>query len=309
MDGRRCDDLVRLLGGASTRRGLLAALGGLGLIADIAPDARAGKRRRCRTSSPPGQCCKKNGGVVRCECGNGGEACGRSCCLPGQFCRDGQCVDAPPCTPTFPVTADPVENGAALKAAIAAAEDGATIVLEGGRYELGFEEHLDEYRTGLLIENRRLTITRCRPTDTVTLACPQLIGAPLEWVIACVWVDATERDTSLALDGIDIDDAATDLTVVRVECTSDAESKPASSFLVENATIVTEALWGVAVVRATASARIRRNVSITRPDQSRWAGLYAYETAMTCDEPPAISGWAQRCLGQEGGAFSGCGCD
>lgn len=82
------------------------------------------------------------------------------------------------------MTADPVETGIALKAAIAAAEDGATIVLDAGRYELGLETHLDDFRTGLLIENRRIAITRCRPTGTVTLACPQLIGDPLQWVLS-----------------------------------------------------------------------------------------------------------------------------
>lgn len=307
MDGTRFDAIARLLGRAASRRAALAALVGLAAAGGGLPAADA--KRKCRRSSPPGQCCRKRQGVVACTCRNGGEVCGRACCLPGQFCEDGQCRDAPPCTPTFPVTADPVANGVALKAAIAAAADGATIVLDGGRYELDFERHLGEYRAGLLIENRRLTLARCRPTDTVTLACPQLIGAPIEWVIACLWVDATERDTSLALDGIDIDDASTDLSVIRVESTSDAESPPAASFLIENSTVVTEALWGVALVRATASARIGRNVSLTRPDPSRWAGLYAYETTMTCDEPPAISGWSQRCVGQEGGAFVGCGCE
>jgi len=315
MDDARFDAVARLLGGASSRRGALAALAGvgvgvgLGLEAGPAAAVASGRKRRCRASSPPGQCCRKRRHAVECRCRNGGLACGQACCLPGQFCEAGQCVDAPPCTPTFPATNDPVENGKALKAAIAAAKDGATIVLESGRYELDPETHLEEFRTGLLIENRQLAITRCRPTDTVTLACPQLIGAPLHWVLACIWVDATERDTSLTLDGIDIDDASTDLTVIRVECTSEAERKPSSAFQIENSAIVTDALWGVAVVRATASARIGRNVSLARRDPSRWAGLYAYETTMTCDQPPAISGWAQRCLGQQGGAFAGCGCD
>jgi len=92
MEGTRFDSVVRALGAGGTRRGfvgLLAALAAGGAAAD------AGAKRKCRSDSPAGQCCRKKGGVVSCTCTNGGTVCGANCCRMGQECENGQCVAMP----------------------------------------------------------------------------------------------------------------------------------------------------------------------------------------------------------------------
>ena len=70
MDDRRFDALARSLGATSSRRGTLAALAAIGLAAGGPPPiVEAGKKRRCKKDSPPGQCCKHG----TCTCKNGGK--------------------------------------------------------------------------------------------------------------------------------------------------------------------------------------------------------------------------------------------
>jgi len=92
MDDRSFDRMTRALGGASTRRGALAALLGLGAAAGAARGA--GARKKCRPKCPAGQRCEQG----TCVCTNGGAVCGASCCPLGQRCENGQCVAEPaPC--------------------------------------------------------------------------------------------------------------------------------------------------------------------------------------------------------------------
>jgi len=117
MDQDRFDRIVRALGAGSTRRaGLRAALGGLlgmGLGAGIgataaldadakrsgagmrkgrdADAARKRRRRKCSPACASSQTCVKG----TCVCDDGGTACGAACCLIGQRCEGGACVDLP----------------------------------------------------------------------------------------------------------------------------------------------------------------------------------------------------------------------
>ena len=112
MDGRRFDALAGILGTRGlSRRSLAAALAALATAA--AEPAAARRRRRCQRTSPPGQCCRRNG---TCTCRNGGTACGASCCVGGETCAGGVCVA--PCTPTvcpsgcaYPTLADALAPG------------------------------------------------------------------------------------------------------------------------------------------------------------------------------------------------------
>jgi len=89
MDGSRFDAATRALG---TRRGfvgLLAALATGGVAAREADAKR--RRRRCKPACGPEQTCVDR----ECVCPGGGAVCGANCCLVGQECQDGRCVEFP----------------------------------------------------------------------------------------------------------------------------------------------------------------------------------------------------------------------
>lgn len=110
MDERRFDDLARALGAGLTRRGLGAAAalaGAAGIVAALTDedgDAASKRRdhgprgqhqkRKCRRTSPAGQCCRRDG---TCTCSNGGTVCGTACCTGGQTCESGTCRETPQC--------------------------------------------------------------------------------------------------------------------------------------------------------------------------------------------------------------------
>jgi len=96
MDQERFDRITRLLGASGSRRaGLKAAFGGLlgvGVATVAATEAPARRRRRkCDPACAAGQTCVKG----TCACDNGGTVCGASCCLVGQRCEGGRCVELP----------------------------------------------------------------------------------------------------------------------------------------------------------------------------------------------------------------------
>jgi len=93
MDAAGFDTLTRTLAVTATRRGAVAAL--LGLAAGAWSVGGGAGKRRCRRDSPPGQCCRKRHGAIACTCDDGGTVCGAACCLPGQSCESGRCVDTP----------------------------------------------------------------------------------------------------------------------------------------------------------------------------------------------------------------------
>ena len=95
MDHRSFDRLARALGGASTRRGALAALAGFAAGAGLGSAGRDAdakkKRRKCDPACAAGQTCMKGA----CICDNGGSVCGANCCATGQRCESGACVSPP----------------------------------------------------------------------------------------------------------------------------------------------------------------------------------------------------------------------
>lgn len=150
MEERRFDDVARALGTGLTRRGALAALGGIGLGTGMgagrgASDARvrrsggpaAAKKAKCLKDSPEGVCCTKDG---TCTC----------------------------TSPSFTPGSDPVANGAMLQQAIDQAPVGGGVRLAAGTYDAPVRvEDGGRLLSAFLIE-KPLTLVRCG-TGAVTL--------------------------------------------------------------------------------------------------------------------------------------------
>jgi hypothetical protein len=103
VEHSRFDAVVRGWSGG-TRRGLVRLLGGtaagallLGRLGMEEAAARCVKPdRKCKKNGKKQKCC---GGAKckgkRCRCLGGRFGCGKNCCVPGQLCENGGCVNGP----------------------------------------------------------------------------------------------------------------------------------------------------------------------------------------------------------------------